>query len=149
MTEDKQIVADWMKEISAALGVELELDEEGICSFQIGDKAVITLEVSEDFPEVYIYSALVPLPKTEEAAALMSRALELNAFQAMTRGGSIAMAPGGGVLIFCYSTPIAGVDATIFSNLLGTFFETVSELKTLLAEVSDPLSQKDRGTTGY
>lgn len=143
--EENIIVRSWIKDISATLGVELTLDEEGLCSFQVGEDAVVTIEVSDDFPMVYLYSPLLQLTmeNDESMIVILSRALELNAFQAVTRGGSIAMVPGGGLLIFSYSTPIEGVDSETFSKILASFFETVGELKKLLSEPSLPKDKKE------
>lgn len=138
MNLDEQIktVALWVKDLSIALGVELSLDEDGVCFFQIGESTVIGIEVSPDLPMVHLFSPLMPLPAdNKEFSMLMAlRALELNAFQTLTRGGSIAIVPGGGPLIFCYSTPIEGVDSEIFGKILGGFYETIPEIKRMLSE---------------
>lgn len=130
-----KIVNSWLKDISAVLGFELKLDSEGVCTFQIKDD-VIAIEVSDAFPMVYIYSSLLVLPKEDKdlTMVLMARALELNAFQIITRGGSIASAPGGGILIYCYSSPIENIDSEKFSHILGAFYETLPELRKLLTE---------------
>jgi Tir chaperone protein (CesT) family len=132
-----KMVDSWMKDLSGALGINLRLNQEGICTFQIGQD-VIAIEVSQDFPMVYLYSSLLSLPleNKEQTLFLLARALELNAFQILTRGGSIASAPGGGVLIYCYSVSIEETDSEKFSKILGAFFETLSELKKLLSQTS-------------
>jgi hypothetical protein len=101
------IVAAWIENLAKALGVNLALDEDGFCFFQMGESTVIGLEVSQEFPLVYIYSPILVLPQDDKemVTLMMIRALELNAFQAITRGGAIAIAPGGGPLLYCYSTP--------------------------------------------
>ncbi len=107
-TNNIKIVESWMEVISAQLKTELHLNEDGICSFQVGEDTVISLEVSQDYPLVNIYSTLISLPKDDYdlAVLMMARSLELNAFQAITRGGAIAAVPGEGLLIFCYTTGI-------------------------------------------
>jgi Tir chaperone protein (CesT) family len=137
LQKENQTVESWMKDLSIELGVELKLDQNGICSFQIGEDTAITIEISEDFPVVNIYSPLISLPidNADSTALLMARALELNAFQALTHGGAIATTPGGGFLIFCQSTPIEGVDSKKFSAILGSFFKTTTDLKSMLLEI--------------
>lgn len=132
--EETKTVETWIKDLTTVLGVELALSSDGVCSFQVGDDTLITIEVSHDFPMVNICSPLVPLPVGNESASLllMAKALELNAFQAITRGGSIAMPPGGGYLIFCYTTPIQGVDSETFSRILGGFFDAHLDLRKTL-----------------
>lgn len=134
MERQKQIdrVNSWLKDISKALGTTIELDDHGTCTFQAEDH-IIAIEVSYDYPMVHLYSPLIPLPDDKNiAASFLARALELNAFQVITRGGAIATPPGGGLLIYCYSMPIDNTDSEKFSQILGSFYETVPELKQLL-----------------
>ncbi len=133
LSEEIKKVESWMTDLSAALKVELHLDEEGICSFKIGEETVVTVEVSQDFPMVNIYSTLVTFPEDmDQATLMMAHSLELNAFQSLTRGGAIAAVPGEGILIFCYTTPTEGNNSETFSRILGGFIETVAELKEIL-----------------
>lgn len=134
MIEKEKIVAAWLKDFSVALDVNLSLNAEGICTFQIAED-IVAIEVSNDLPMVHIYSSLLVLPAEDKelCMALFARALELNAFQVLTRGGSIALAPGGGFLIYCYSTPIEGVNSKEFSSIIGAFFETLPELKKMFS----------------
>ncbi len=129
-----KIVESWMEVISVQLKTELHLNKEGICSFQVGEDTIISIEVSKDYPFVNIYSTLTSLPSEDYdlAVLMMARSLELNAFQAITRGGAIAAIPGERLLIFCYTTPIEGESAEIFNNILGRFYETVIDLKSIL-----------------
>lgn len=129
------LVNSWLKDISAALDIELLMNDEGICTFQVGEEMIV-IEISSDFPMVHFYSPLqsLPLEDKETTISLLVRALELNAFQILTRGGAIASAPGGGFLIFCYSLPIEGTDAEKFSTMLNAFFEILPEIKHLLSQ---------------
>lgn len=127
------ILKSWLKELSLALHVHLELDSHGICTFKLEDH-VIAIEASRDYPVVNIYSPLLALPSDDKdlAIGLQARALELNAFQIFTRGGAIATPPGGGFLIYCLSVPTENTDAEKFSQVLGEFYETLPELKKML-----------------
>lgn len=131
--EQIKIVNSWLKDLSLMLEIELTLDSEGICTFKVGED-VIAIEVSTDYPMVHLYHPLLPLPEDKELkAALLARALELNAFQVLTRGGAIASSPGGAFLIYCYSIPIEETNSEKFSAILGAFYETCPELKKLLS----------------
>lgn len=147
-SEEMKTVALWLADISKAIESEIVLNAEGVCHFKIGDD-VIAIEVSEDYPVVYLYSPLVPLPTDDKEmqVALLSRALELNAFQVVTRGGAIGMPPGGEFLIYSYSSPIEGCDSEKFAAILSAFYESLVELKhTLLGLDVDP---KDLGSPGW
>lgn len=138
--ESKRIVDEWIKDLAASLKIQLSLDDEGVCSLQVGEETIITIELSRDHPQVHHYSTLINFPEEniETSFFLMSRALELNAFQALTRGGSIGVLPGGGVLIFSYNVPIQGTDSAAFGQQLSAFYEAALEIKHLLSEASVP-----------
>lgn len=140
MNDEMQIVQQWLKEIGGFLDADLQLDSEGICSFLIDNKTAVTIEVSPDFPVVNLYSNLLVLPADdrEKSIMLMEQALELNAFQAITRGGAIGAPPGGGLLIFSYSLPIQETDTERFSQVLQSFLETIEELKNMLTQSLAP-----------
>lgn len=129
---NKEIVSTWLQDLSNALNIELKLTEEGDCSFQVGEDIII-LEVAPDSPLLHIYSSLLPLPIEDPTSTLtlLTKALELNAFQALTRGGAIAAIPGGGLLIYCYTLPIENTDSEKFSIVLGAFFDSLVEIKKL------------------
>ncbi len=148
MDRSKQIevVKSWLKDLSAVIGANLTLNEDGLCSFQVGGD-IIVIEVSQDFPMVHIYSSLLAMPTNDKelSIALMIRALELNAFQILTRGGSIALAPGGVFLMYSVSTPTADVNSEKFSAILGAFFESLAEVKKMLLEESGAAAPMNKG----
>lgn len=139
------MLSAWLKEVSSALGVHLELDSHGVCTFKLEDH-VIAIEESTDFPVINFYSPLVALPTDDEnlSITLQARALELNAFQIYTRGGALATPPGGGFLMYCLSLPSEGMDAETFSEALSAFYETLPELKKMLLYPEDGSSQNKK-----
>lgn len=142
MEKEQQIktVNEWLNDLSISLGIELKLNEDENCFFQIGESTIIGIEISLDFPMVNIYSPLMVLPDNDKIKneLVLIRALEINAFQALTRGGAIGIAPGGGPLLYCYSTPIEGNDSDSFSKILGGFYEALFAIKDLLAKATNP-----------
>lgn len=130
------VVNTWLRDLSKSLGVELTLNNEGVCFFQIGENVAIGIELSNDNSMVNIFSPFLSLPSDNKdlATVMLTKALELNAFQVITRGGSIAIPPGGGPFMYCYSTPVEGGSSEILSGILGGFYETIPELKRLMLE---------------
>jgi hypothetical protein len=144
MDRKKQIrtVDEWLHDLSPLLGLDLKLDDEGMCTFQVGDD-VLVIEVSHDYPVVHLYHLLLPLPEDNDAKiALLTRAMELNAFQVFTRGGAIGTPPGGAFLIYSYLIPIEGTTSEQFSASLGAFYETFPELKKLILLSSGSENEK-------
>lgn len=139
MDDSIKTVTGWITTLGKILKCELSLNEEDGCSFQIGENTVINIIVSKDFPQIHLYSTLLPFPENnyEAAELMMTRALELNCFQALTRGGAIASPPGGGSLIFCYNIPISGNDEQSFAHIVDAFYETVLNLREVLLEIQE------------
>ena len=137
--EHTAIVNAWLKDLSASVDEKLQLDEDGICSLQVEERAIITMEVSNDFPLLHLYSPVFPLPDQEEGerVAILTKVLELNAFQNLTRGGSIALVPGGNLLFYCFSLPIEGTDSAQFDQALGEFYSTSLEIKEYLKDLDE------------
>ena len=130
---ERKIVESWLSDISASLGFELNLDEEGTCAFQVGSDTLIGIEISKEFPVVYLSSPLLAIPTDkDQSLVLMAQALELNAFQVETRGGAVALAPGRNLLMYCYTVPIEGTHSEDFSKILGGFYESISSIKSRL-----------------
>jgi len=142
------IVNSWMQDLSQVFDTKLELDKDGICTLQVGSDS-LAIEVGDHYPTVGIYGSLMPLPVEDKelSFSLLTRSLELNAFQIATRGGAIAVAPGGGLLIYCYSTPIEGLDSEKFSEIFGGFFETLTELKKILLSPNSNVFKNETGPT--
>lgn len=136
--EHVKIVEQWLADLSRSLGTDLSLDEEGLCSFQLDEERIITIEVPQDRAQVYLYTPLLALPSQdpELAGNLMTKALALNAFQIASGGASIGLVPGQGLFVLSYLNPIDRVDSERFNQLLGLFLETATDLKKLLMDVS-------------
>lgn len=152
MKEKIQTVGSWLNDLSQSLGTDMNLDEDGVCCFQIGQETIIGIEVSQTLSMVHLFSPLLALPEEKEKAErIIIRALEINAFQALTRGGAIGIPPGGGPLLFCYSVPIEGMDSHSFSQLLGNFYEVLPEIKSLIneaveANAPNPFKEKEKAS---
>lgn len=143
-TESKLVVTEWLHDLGKTLKADLQLNDEGVCTFKAGEE-VISIEISEDYPQVHLYSTLISFPEDDydTALLLMAHALELNAYQALTRGGAIAAPPGGGGLIFCYNVPIQGTDSRSFAHILDAFYDTVFNLKADLAAVKASTKEEE------
>lgn len=125
----------FMKELSAVLGSDLSVNDEGISAFKIGDDLFITLEFAQDYPVIYLYSPLLSLPHSESQELnlnLSLKSLELNAQLAITQGGSIAISPDARELIFCSSRQTDNLSTESFCQFLLSFIDVTKEIKTLL-----------------
>lgn len=128
------VVEMWLRALSSALKVDIVLDEEDICTLQIGEERIV-IEAT-DKKMVNIYCHLLSLPETDGELTMffMMRALEFNASEKLLRGGVIAASPGSYFLIYRKSIPIQGTDSVKFCQLFDLMLETVQDLRKMMFE---------------
>lgn len=129
--KESAIINTWLHSLSTMLKVTLILDEEGMCSLQVGEEQMI-IQALTDSPFLIIYEKLLILPKDDPdlKLALMIRALEMNAFQNITQGGTIAAAPGCEFLIYIRSISISESTSIDQCNqLFDSILETTPKLR--------------------
>ena len=127
-------VKEWIKTAAEILGVNAEPSDDGIVTLVLGNDLVVAIELPEEGSYFTLYSPLGELPKgdVEQALLFCQKALELNAFQGQTRGGSLGLIPGQPVVVYSLVRGIEGCDAQIFAETLALFYEAALELRTLL-----------------
>lgn len=143
MSKKKEIltVANWLNIISQKLEIQVALDEEGICSLQIGEERIV-LEVSRDYKTMNIFSFLIPLPDDDSdlKLSLMIKALEINAFSNITVGGALAVAPGYEFLIFTRFLKIKETSQIQFLEIFDSILERGPKLREMLLGLSDRIN---------
>lgn len=127
------ILAPWFRAISEVLGVNVILDEERICSLQIGEERII-IEITPDCSVLNIFSYVLPLPDDDPdfKLALMIKALEINAFQNLISGGAVAVAPGYEFLIYSRSLKINETTQEQFMQMFHSVLEIAPTLRDAL-----------------
>ncbi|MCL1127710.1 CesT family type III secretion system chaperone [Shewanella surugensis] len=122
-------ISNWLEQISQAIGIKLNLREDGHIELACSDKATITIEVSEEHGLVYFYSNLITLPhNSDNREPFYRRALELNAFNFATGGASISLDPRHDNITLTFVEKVTGMNADIFANLLNHFITLTIEL---------------------
>lgn len=109
-------------------GMELGLDDSGICMFSCQNMTII-VEVPEDAGFFYIFT-VVTVPSLSEASK--DTMLELNRLQSETRGGILSIKKhenGQYDIFFSYSDRINEISAADFCNIVPNFIETAGKLK--------------------
>lgn len=124
-------VQEWLQLAGQILGVDAHLSKDGSCSLLLNNNLIITVQVPEEGDRFFLFTPLGSLPQddAEKAFYICTRALELNAFQGATRGGSIGLVPDEPLLIYTSTHSIEGCDEQIFADIVAFFYETALDLK--------------------
>jgi hypothetical protein len=127
-------VGEWVRQAGQILGVDADLSDDGVCTLLIGNNFTVAIEVPEEGNWFYLYTPIGELPKEDPDVGylLLQKSLELNAFQAKTRGGAIGLVPGQPLLIYSMLRPIEGCDDQIFAETVALFYEAALEIQDIL-----------------
>jgi len=134
--DPRTVIDGFLAEISASLGKNLRLNENGICAFSC-DVLTIVVEVPPAstrnlFPRVWIYSVLTEASTYKNKPFQKNRKLELamkkNYFEQGTRSGWLSTDPNTEDLIYLYKDPVYEINATDFRNILENFIDTALQL---------------------
>ncbi|MBS0634944.1 MAG: CesT family type III secretion system chaperone [Verrucomicrobia bacterium] len=123
-----QKVQEWLTTAGRILGVEAHLSKDGSCSLLLNNNLIITVQVPQEGDRFFLFTPLGELPK-DNGFAVCQRALELNAFQGATRGGSIGLVPDEPLLVYTTTHQVEGCDEQIFADTVAFFYETALDLK--------------------
>ncbi len=126
-------VQGWLRDLSEVNGINLTLDDQGVCGFTVGDRLRVTIEVPAPGDVVYFYADMETHVATDaERLALYENALGMNLFGKETRGGSLARDPKDDSLLLCCSHHVSQLDSASFAQTLGDFVGTASHCRARL-----------------
>ena len=121
-----------LKAFGADLGLELEMDDSGSCTFS-ADRFTITLTVLQEFESIALTADLgdPPAEKLENLYRLM---LESNYLFNATSGATLSVNGENGHIVLCGLFRCVGADADAFSRTLERFVNTCETWTKIVAE---------------
>lgn len=140
MSENRTKVDSFLAEISAAVGKNIRLNDQGICAFTY-EHLTIVIEVPESVGSFFLYTSLLNMNQANNLKGLMEKALRLNYLQQETRGGCISLDPINNEVMFSYTDRIDEINSTDFRNILENFIDTSLKLHTEIETVANEQSQ--------
>ncbi len=135
MSEFRKSVDSFLAEISAAVGKNIRLNDQGICAFTY-EQLTIVIEVPESVGSFFIYTSLLNMNQVKNVTGLMEKSLRLNYLQQETRGGCLSLDPINNEVMFSYTDRIAEINSTDFRNILENFIDTSLNLHTELGKIA-------------
>jgi len=148
MSEYRKSVDSFLAEISAAVGKNIRLNDQGICAFTY-EQLTIVIEVPESVGSFFIYTSLANMVQAKNAEGLMEKCLRLNYLQQETRGGCLSLDPINNEVMFSYTDRINEINSTDFRNILENFIDTSLNLFGELDKIANDLpADNDDGGQG-
>ena len=123
----RQVIDSYLSEISAAIGKQIRLNDQGICAFTY-EQLTIVIEVPETVASFFVYTTLASAAQTDNPLPLFKKAMQMNYLQQETRGGCLALDPINDEVVFSYTDRCEEVNATDFRNILENFIDTALKL---------------------
>jgi Tir chaperone protein (CesT) family len=138
-----ETLKSWMEEWSGPWGVEIEFDENSVCSLQVKDDFVFTVAPAEEDESLFVLAAPLVTVSNDPLVDLdlLQEAMVLNQFQLKTMGGTLAYIPALGSILFLFSYPFEKCDPLSFGTLLMNYLDVAMQLR------NDLLACKEKSET--
>ena len=138
----REVVSQLMAEIGDRLGIEIFMDEDGICCLEYGqDGSTFTIETVGDQNELLLYSPMGTLP-TEDRAAFCERLLQANLYGEKTRGCILGLDEAQEEVVLSWRQRIDELDVIGLENVIGSFIETIEEVRPVVESPGIPVSRE-------
>lgn len=118
-----------LKELGAANGLEIELDENGACTLELSNGCVMLLQERADLDELDFVATLGPVPE-DVRAEVFTELLSANFYWRETLGATLSWNADIEEVVLIYPLPLAG--ATLES--VETVFTRFADLQSAWSE---------------
>ncbi|MBK8964026.1 MAG: type III secretion system chaperone [Candidatus Competibacteraceae bacterium] len=113
-------IRDVLAELGHQMGLNVTLNEEGVCRLVFDDRFSVDIEVGPDNATVHLYSVLCPIPP-ENKESFYEWLLEANLFGGDTGGAWFALDGAHGEVVLNRTLKMANTDYRDFADLLEAF----------------------------
>jgi hypothetical protein len=113
-------IRDVLAELGHQMGLNVTLNDEGVCRLVFDDRFSVDVEASPDNDAVHLYSVLCPVPP-ENKEPFYERLLEANLFGGDTGGAWFALDGAHGEVVLNRTLKMTDTDYRDFADLLEAF----------------------------
>lgn len=113
-------IRDVLAELGHQMGLNVTLNDEGVCRLVFDDRFSVDVEASPDNDAVHLYSVLCPVPP-ENKEPFYERLLEANLFGGDTGGAWFALDGVHGEVVLNRTVKMTNTDYQDFADLLEAF----------------------------
>ena len=135
-----------LKELGAANGLEIELDENGACTLELSNGCVMLLQERADLDELDFVATLGPVPE-DVRAEVFTELLSANFYWRETLGATLSWNADIEEVVLIYPLPLAGATLesveTVFTRFADLQSAWSERLAKAIAAVQDRESDED------
>lgn len=113
-------IHDVLAELGHRMGLNVALDEQGVCRLVFDERFAVDIEASPDNDTVHLYSVLCPVPP-ENKEPFYERLLAANLFGGDTGGAWFALDGVHGEVVLNRTVKMTNTDYQDFADLLEAF----------------------------
>ena len=126
-------IRDVLAELGHQMGLNVTLNDEGVCRLVFDDRFSVDVEASPDNDAVHLYSVLCPIPP-ENKEPFYERLLEANLFGGDTGGAWFALDGVHGEVVLNRTVKMTNTDYRDFADLLEAFVNHLEAWSDKLAD---------------
>ena len=125
-------IHDVLAELGHRMGLNVALDEQGVCRLVFDERFAVDIEASPDNDTVHLYSVLCPVPP-ENKGPFYERLLAANLFGGDTGGAWFALDGVHGEVVLNRTLKMTDTDYQDFADLLEAFVDHLESWSDKLA----------------
>ncbi len=126
-----ELLEGWVTSLSREMGIDLEFDENGVCTIQVGEDDCMSLAPCEDNGEVFLLAgpvlALTMDPRVD--GPICRACLKLNFMGTDTGQGVLGLGMHDGMIVLAHTVHYAECDATLLHNAVHNLAENIRRLR--------------------
>ena len=124
MLQSTAIINGFLKDLGIEINSQdLQLDQQGICAFEYGNKIEFVIELPKQSSFVYFYSLIIPIPQ-DNREAFFHYLLTQNFFSIESQGTAFAVDNETHNITLCYSHSVEQLDLILFKNIINNLLDT-------------------------
>jgi len=126
-----ELLEGWVASLSRETGVDLEFDENRVCTIRIGDDGYVSLAPCEDNEEVFLLAGpvLAPTMDPQVDGPIFESCLKLNFMGAETGYGVLGLGMHDGMIVLAHAVHYAECDAVLLHNAVHNLAENIRRLR--------------------
>lgn len=138
LRKSRRIVAGFLRRVGALLAKDISFNSNGVAYFSYR-RFVIVVEVPQDNPHmVFIYTMVAQLKESDNQAAVLKLAMNMNYLQNGTRGATLGL--DGEELNLCQCFPVQGLSYAVMRRTVENFLQTAIEVNQLTGQLKRKLA---------
>ncbi|WP_295409516.1 CesT family type III secretion system chaperone [uncultured Thiocystis sp.] len=136
MDDHFALLTRWVSCLGQVAGLDLEFDEQRICTITYGEDIVLSLMPAEDDEDGFVIVGRVLDLTMDEAVddLIVKAALKMNCLGNETHGGALGLSLYDEAILLVHGFSYSGCDEIVLANIVENLALEIDRLRTLLLE---------------